>query len=83
MRFVPPRPAVAALIAIAMVHSDNGVAAAITMTLFAIGVAASVLLILSHDRPFTGEVALTPAPLLEVMPDLSSSTNIEVRPSTR
>jgi hypothetical protein len=53
------------------------------MTLFAIGVAASVLLILSHDRPFTGEVALTPAPLLEVMPDLSSSTNIEVRPSTR
>jgi hypothetical protein len=75
--------AVAALIAIAMVHSDNGVAAAITMTLFAIGVAASVLLILSHDRPFTGEVALTPAPLLEVMPDLSSSTNIEVRPSTR
>jgi len=57
--------AVAALIAIAMVHSDNGVAAAITMTLFAIGVAASVLLILSHDRPFTGEVALTPAPLLE------------------
>lgn len=72
--------AVAALIAIAMVHSDNRVAAAITMTLFAIGVAASVLLILSHDRPFTGEVAVGPTPLLEVMPDLSSK-NIEVRPS--
>jgi hypothetical protein len=74
--------AVAALIAIAMVHSDNRLAAGITMTLFAIGVAASVLLILSHDRPFTGEVAVGPAPLLEVMPDLSS-TNIEVRPSKR
>ena len=66
--------AVAALIAIAMVHSDNGPAAAITMTLFAIGVAASVLLILSHDRPFTGEVAVGPTPLLDVMPDLSSAS---------
>ena len=65
--------AVAALIAIAMVHSDNRAAAAITMTLFAIGVAASVLLILSHDRPFTGEVAVGPTPLLEVMPDLGST----------
>ena len=68
--------AVAALIAIAMVHSDNRVAAGITMTLFAIGVAASVLLILSHDRPFTGEVAVKPTPLLRVLPDLSS-TSIE------
>jgi hypothetical protein len=66
--------AVAALIAIAMVHSDNRPAAAITMTLFAIGVAASVLLILSHDRPFTGEVAVGPTPLLQVMPDLSSTS---------
>jgi hypothetical protein len=61
--------AVCALIAIAMVHSDNRLAAAITMTLFATGVAASVLLILSHDRPFTGEVAVGPAPLLQVIPD--------------
>jgi hypothetical protein len=66
--------AVAALIAIAMVHSDNRLAAGITMTLFATGVAASVLLILSHDRPFTGEVAVAPTPLLEIMPDLSSTS---------
>ena len=42
------------LIAIAMVHSDNRLAAAIAMWLFAFGVAASLLLILAHDRPFTG-----------------------------
>src|SRR5204863_3910540 len=41
--------AVAALIAISMVHSDNRLAAGITMTLLAIRVAASALLILSHD----------------------------------
>jgi hypothetical protein len=64
--------AACALFAIAMVHSDNRLACAITMTLFAIGVAASVLLILSHDRPFTGEVAVGPTPLLQVMPDTGS-----------
>ena len=66
--------AVVALIAIAMVHSDNRVAAAITLTLFSLGVAASVLLILAHDRPFTGEVAVGPQPLLQVMPDLSATS---------
>jgi hypothetical protein len=47
------------------------------MTLFATGVAASVLLILSHDRPFIGELAIGPAPLLQVMPasDRSQSSS--------
>ena len=49
--------AISALIAIAMVHSDNRVASAITMLLFATGVAASVLLI---DRPFIGEILVGP-----------------------
>jgi len=61
--------AVCALLAIAMVHSDNGLASAITMGIFATGVAASVLLILSHDRPFTGEISVRPDPLLQVMPE--------------
>ena len=65
--------AVCALIAIAMVHSDNRLASAITMGLFGIGVAASLLLILAHDRPFTGEIAVSPNPLLRVMPELGSS----------
>jgi hypothetical protein len=58
------------LLAIAMVHCDNRLASAIAMGLFAIGVAASLLLILSYDRPFTGELSVGPNPLLQVMPEL-------------
>jgi len=65
--------AVCALLAIAMVHSDNRLATAITMGLFGVGVAASLLLILAHDRPFTGELAVSPNPLLQVMPALGAS----------
>lgn len=61
--------AVCALLAIAVVHSDNRLASAIALGTFATGVAASVLLILAHDRPFTGAIAVSPAPLLEVMPE--------------
>jgi hypothetical protein len=52
-----------------MVHSDNRLGSAITMGIFATGVAASVLLIVSHDRPFTGEVSVQSDPLLQVMPE--------------
>ena len=61
--------AVSALLAIAMVHSDNKLASTITMAIFATGVAASILLILSHDRPFMGEISVKPDPLLQVMPE--------------
>ena len=57
--------AICALLAIAMVHSDNRLASAITMGIFATGVAAFVLLIASHDRPFDPgglRVELRPAP---------------------
>jgi hypothetical protein len=63
--------AAAALFAIAMIHCDIRSASAITVGLFATGVAASVLLIASHDRPFTGEISVGPGPLLQVMPDPS------------
>jgi hypothetical protein len=36
--------------------------------LFATGVAASVLLIAAHDRPFTGQISIGPGPLLQIMP---------------
>jgi hypothetical protein len=62
--------AACALLAIAMVHSDNRLASAITMGLFATGVAASVFLIASHDRPFTGDISVGPEPLLQVIPEL-------------
>jgi hypothetical protein len=64
--------AVCALLATAMVHSDNRLAAAITTSLFATGVAAALLLILAYDRPFTGQLSVQPAPLLQVMPEPGS-----------
>jgi uncharacterized protein DUF4239 len=60
------------LLAIAMVHSDDRLASAITMGLFGIGVAAFLLLILAYDRPFTGELSVRPNPLLQVMPEPES-----------
>jgi hypothetical protein len=61
--------AAVALFAIAMIHSDNRIASAIMVGLFATGVAACVLLIVSHDRPFTGKISVGPGPLLQVIPD--------------
>ena len=58
---------------IALIQSDNRLATTITMGLFAIGVAASVLLILSHDRPFIGQLSVGPDPLLQVMPEAEAS----------
>lgn len=39
-----------------MVHSGNRLSCAITLTLFATGIALSVVLIAIYSRPFTGEV---------------------------
>jgi hypothetical protein len=64
--------AVCALLAIAMVHSDDRLTSAITLGLFGIGVATSFLLILSYDRPFVGELSIRPNSLLQVMPELES-----------
>ena len=64
--------AVCALVAIAMVHSDNRLASIMAMAIFATGVAAATLVILAHDRPFTGEISITPDPLLQVMPEIGS-----------
>jgi hypothetical protein len=61
--------AACALLAIALVHSDNRLASAISLGVFATGVAASVLLILAHDQPFVGQLSVGPQPLLQVMPD--------------
>jgi hypothetical protein len=42
----------------------------VAIGLFSAALATTVLLILSHDRPFTGEIALTPEPLLQVIPEI-------------
>jgi len=67
--------AVCALVAIAMVHSDNRLASIIALGIFATGVAASMLLILAHDRPFTGEISIRPDALLQVMPEIGMVKN--------
>ena len=57
------------MVAIAVVHCDNRAAAAIAIAIFATGAAASVLLIASHDRPFSGEISVKPDVLLQVRPE--------------
>jgi hypothetical protein len=59
--------AACALLAIALVHSDHRVASLFIMGIFATGVAASILLILAHDRPFVGQLAIRPEPLLQII----------------
>jgi hypothetical protein len=61
--------AVCTLLAIAMVHSDNRLSAALALSIFATGVAVSLLLICAHDRPFTGQTSVRPDVLLQVMPE--------------
>ena len=61
--------ALCALIAIAMVHSDNRLTCAIALALFSTGVALSILLIASHNRPFTGDISIGPELLVQVMPE--------------
>jgi hypothetical protein len=59
--------ALCTLIAIAMVHSDNRLACAIAMTLFATGIALSLLLIAAYSRPFTGEISVKPDLLRQII----------------
>jgi Protein of unknown function (DUF4239) len=61
--------AICELVAIALIHCENRLASALALALFATGVAASVLLIVAHDRPFTGQISVGPEPLLQIMPE--------------
>jgi uncharacterized membrane-anchored protein YhcB (DUF1043 family) len=56
------------LLAIAFVHSGNRLAAALAMGVFAAAVAASLVLIAAQERPFSGQFAVSPDALLQVMP---------------
>jgi hypothetical protein len=66
------------LLAIAMMHNDNRVGSALAMGLFATGVGVSILLIASHNRPFTGEISVGPYALLQVLPEYQRSPQIAV-----
>jgi hypothetical protein len=56
------------LIAIAFVHSDNRLAAALAMGIFASAVAVSLMLIAAQERPFSGQFAVRPDVLIQVTP---------------
>lgn len=60
--------AVITLVAIAMVHIDNRATAKIALGLFATAIALCVLLIVVHDRPFTGQLGVPPSTLVQVRP---------------
>jgi hypothetical protein len=57
------------LITIAMIHSENRTANRIIMAIFATSVGLAAVLIAAHSRPFSGEIAVQPAVLLQVMPE--------------
>lgn len=54
--------------AIALVHGESRLTSAVAIGLFCVSLATTVLLILSHDRPFTGAIAVSPEPLWQVTP---------------
>ena len=62
------------LIAIAMVHSDNRLSCAIALSLFATGIALSLLLIAAYSRPFTGEISVRPDLLKQVLSSAPAAT---------
>ncbi len=61
------------MVAIAMVHSENRLGMKIIMGLFASSVGIAMLLLAAHTRPFTGEISVSPAVLLQVMPEAPGS----------
>jgi len=60
--------AVLTLIAIAFVHCDNRLAAGLAMGLFTAAAAGSLILLAVQQRPFSGEFAIRPDPLIKVAP---------------
>jgi len=61
------------LIGIALVHADNQTNCAIATSLFATGMAVSLLLIASHSHPFTGEITVSSELLQQVARQIGSN----------
>src|ERR1044072_9526141 len=68
-----------ALIAIAIVHSDNRLTCAIAVALFATDIALSSLLIAAYSRPFTGVISVKPELLQEVVPSTTTTSQSSIR----
>ena len=57
------------LVTIGMVHSDNRLTNRIILGIFSSAVGVAVVLLASHSGPFNGEISVSPAVLLQVMPE--------------
>jgi hypothetical protein len=64
-----------ALIAIAIVHSDNRLTCAMAVALFATGIALSSLLIAAYGAPFSGDISVKPELLQEVVPSETAASH--------
>ena len=62
------------LLTIALIHSDNRGTCRIILAIFATSVGMAVVLIAAHSRPFAGDLAVSPAVLLQVMPETGPAT---------
>lgn len=67
--FVLLAEAACTLTCIAVVHSDNRAAARIALGLFGTAIAVGIFLLVAHDRPFTGQLSVSPTPLVNIRPD--------------
>jgi len=64
-----------ALIAIAIVHSDNRLTCAIALALFATGIAVASLLIAGYGAPFSGDISVGPDLLQQVVPSETAASH--------
>jgi uncharacterized protein DUF4239 len=62
--------AILTLVTIAFVHCDNRLAAGLALGLFTCAAAGSLILLAVQQRPFSGEFAVRPDPLVQVVPQL-------------
>ena len=60
------------LVTIAMIHCDNRLGNRLILGIFSTGVGLALTLLASHTRPFSGDIAVTPAVLLQVMPEAAN-----------
>lgn len=57
------------LVPVAMVHSDNRRTCRLILGIFSSAMGVAVILLAAHSRPFTGEISVSPAVLLQIMPE--------------
>lgn len=60
------------LLAVALIHCDNRRANQIILAIFATSIGVAIVLIAANSRPFSGELAVSPAVLRQVMPEAAA-----------